>query len=425
MDALARQAQAHLSAGDEALRPAVELYLAVADQLRGRTAEAERSLTGAVADLYTAGGRYLAVNIACDLGRVRQAQADLDGALRAYEQALEIVTDAGRPLPLAGMACLGIADVLYERDDLDAAARHAADGIALCRQLAETPRLAAGLARLAWIRQARGDRAGALEAMSEAQQLAPGQVAARQVNPVPAQRAWLQLALGDVAAAADWARQYGVAIGDEPDYRAEPEHLVLARVLLAQDRPEAALALLERWLVAAIDAGRMASTIQISVLQALALAASGDQAGALRTLASALALASPQQYVRIFADEGAAMAALLGQLAAALRAGQAEAAGVPPDYLARVLAAFAPRPAVSRQPMGARAAVPGLAEPLTQRELEVLRLLDAGRSNQFISRDLTVTLDTTKKHVSHILAKLGAASRSEAVARARELRLIP
>ena len=69
--------------------------------------------------------------------------------------------------------------------------------------------------------------------------------------------------------------------------------------------------------------------------------------------------------------------------------------------------------------------MPTLAEPLTEREMEVLRLLDAGRSNQLISRDLTVTLDTTKKHVSHILAKLGAASRSEAVARARQLGLIP
>ena len=248
MDVLTRQARAHLSADNEALRPMADLYLAVADQLRGRTAEAERSLAAAVADQHTAAGRYLAVNIACDLGRVRQAQADLDGALRAFEQALEIVTDAGLPLPLAGLAYLGMADVLYERDDLDAAERHATDGIALCRQLAETPRLAAGLARLAWIRQARGDRAGALEAMTEARQLAPGQVAARQVNPVPAQRAWLQLALGDVAAASDWARQSGVSDGDEPDYTTEPEHLMLARVLLAQDRPDAALALLERWL---------------------------------------------------------------------------------------------------------------------------------------------------------------------------------
>jgi LuxR family transcriptional regulator, maltose regulon positive regulatory protein len=425
MDVLTRQAREHLSAEDEALRPMADLYLAVAAQLRGRTAEAERSLAAAVADQHTAGGRYLAVNIACDLGRARQAQADLDGALRAYEQALAIVTEAGAPPPLACLAYLGMADVLYERDLLDAAERHAADGIALCRQLAETPRLASGLARLAWIRQARGDRAGALEAMNEAQQLASRQVAAGLVSPVPAHRARLQLVLGDVAAAADWARQHGVTIGDEPDYRAEPEHLVLARVLLAQGRPEPAADLLERWLAAAVDAGRTASTIRISVLLALALAAAGDQAGALRTLGSALALACPRGYVRVFADEGAPMAALLRQVATAQRAGQAEAASVSADFLARVLAAFGPRPVVSRPAVGARAAVRGLAEPLTERELEVLRLLDAGRSNQFISRDLTVALDTTKKHVSHILAKLGAASRSEAVARARELGLIP
>jgi LuxR family transcriptional regulator, maltose regulon positive regulatory protein len=428
MEAFAQQARVRLSADDRSLRLIVDWYLAAADWLRGRLAEAEERLAGADPGPHAPGARHLAMRTACDLGEVRRARADLDGALRAYDQAVEIITEAGRTSPWAGLAYLGMAEVLYERDDMDAAARHAADGIALCRQLADNQPLASGLARLAWIRQARGDRAGALEAMAEAWQLAPGLGAAGTaglLDPVPAQRARLLLALGDVAAAADWASQRGMRTGDEPNYPTEPEHLALARVLLAQDRPREALVLLERWLAAAVDAGWTASTIQISVLQALALAASGDQAGALRTLASALALASPQQYVRIFGDEGAPMAALLGQLAAAQRAGQAEAASVPPDYLARVLAAFAARPAVSRQAMGARAAVPGLAEPLTQREMEVLRLLDAGRSNQGISRDLTVTLDTTKKHVSHILAKLGAASRSEAVARARELGLIP
>ena len=244
MDALTRRARDRLSADDQALRPMVDLYLAVADQLRGRTADAERSLAGAVADQHTAGGRYLAVSIACDLGKVRQAQGELDGALRAYQQALEIVTEAGLPLPLTGMAYLGVAEVLYERDDLDAAARHATDGIALCRQLAETQPLATGLARLAWIRHAQGDHAGALEAMNEAERLAPV-LGAGLLNPLTAQRARLQLACGDVAAAAGWAIQYGVTTSDEPDYRTEPEHLVLARVLLAQGRPDAALALLE------------------------------------------------------------------------------------------------------------------------------------------------------------------------------------
>jgi LuxR family transcriptional regulator, maltose regulon positive regulatory protein len=428
MEAFARQAGARLPADDRSLRLIVDLYLAAADWLRGQLAEAEERLVAAVARPHTVGGRHLAMQTAHDLGEVRRARADLDGALRAYDQAEEIAAEAGPPFPWAGLVHLGMAEVLYERDEMGAAARHAVDGIALCRQLADAQPLATGLTRLAWIRQAKGDRAGALEAMAEAWQLAPGlgvAGTAGPLNPVPVRRARLLLARGDVAAAADWAAQRGVSADDEPDYPTEPEHLVLARVLLAQDRPQEALALLERWLTAAVTQDRTASMIEIRGLQALALAASTDEASALRTLASALELASPGRHVRVFADEGAPMAALLSTLAEAQRAGQAEVASVPADYLDRVLAAFGQRPAVPSEAPVTRAATPGLAVPLTGRELEVLRLLAAGRSNQRITRDLTVALDTTKKHVSHILAKLGAASRTEAVARARELGLIP
>ena len=197
-------------------------------------------------------------------------------------------------------------------------------------------------------------------------------------------------------------------------------------MLLAQGRPDAALALLERWLTAAVAAGRDGQ--HDPDLHADGAGAGGQRrpASALRTLATALALACPRGYVRVFADEGAPMAALLGQVAGCPAAGQAEASSVPADYLARVLDAFGTRgPTRGRRGSGTRALAPGLTEPLTERELEVLRLLAAGRSNQRIARDLTVTLDTSKKHVSHILAKLGAASRTEAAARARELGLIP
>ena len=115
------------------------------------------------------------------------------------------------------------------------------------------------------------------------------------------------------------------------------------------------------------------------------------------------------------------MAALLGQLIAAQRTGQA-AAGVPLGYLARLQRAFGPRTPASR---GGQRPVPGMVEPLTSRELEVLELLAAGRSNQAIAGELVVTLDTVKKHVGHVLGKLGVANRTEAVARARELSLIP
>ena len=192
---------------------------------------------------------------------------------------------------------------------------------------------------------------------------------------------------------------------------------MLARLLLAQDRPGQSLALLDRLHTAAKAQNRTGSLIETGALRALALAA-GDEAGAVTTLAGALLLACPRGHVRVFADEGPPMAALLGRLIAAQRARQA-AAGVPLGYLARLQRAFASGPpAPDPGPSG-------IIEPLTSRELEVLTMMAAGRSNQAIARELVVTLDTVKKHVGHVLGKLGAANRTEAVARARELSLIP
>ena len=198
---------------------------------------------------------------------------------------------------------------------------------------------------------------------------------------------------------------------------------MLARVLLAQHDPGPALTLLRRLLDAAASQGRLGSIIEIQALRALALAARGDHASALGALAEALTLARRHGYVRVLADEGAPMRALLAQLPGA-RPGQQHAAGrIDPGYLAALVRACGPADAVPRTL--AVAAPPGLAEPLTDRELEVLRLLAAGRSNQRIAHDLVVALDTVKKHVTHVLGKLGAANRTEAAARARQLGLIP
>jgi LuxR family maltose regulon positive regulatory protein len=425
MNAFARQARSRLSDGDDALRLQVDWYLAVADWMRGRLVEAEGALTEVFGGQQAAGERYLAVRAACDLGEVRQAQGHLDAALGGYEQALQIATEAGRLLPPAGMPLLGIAEVLYEQDDLDTAAQRAAEGIALCRQLAYAQPLATGLAISARIRQAQGDLTGALETMAEAGQVAASLGAASLLNPVPAQQARLLLAHGDVRAVARWVDERGVSADDEPSYAAEAEHLVLARLLLARQRPGEALAMLSRWHAAAVSADRTGSIVQLGVMLSLAQAANGDAGRGLESLAAALSLACPRGYVRVFADEGAPLAALAERLAVALQARPDASSGLPRDCLAPVLAALRRGPVAPPVPAATRAGARGLIEPLTARELEVLRLLAAGKSNQRIAGDLVVTLDTVKKHVSHILAKLGAANRAEAVARAHKLGLVP
>jgi LuxR family transcriptional regulator, maltose regulon positive regulatory protein len=265
--------------------------------------------------------------------------------------------------------------------------------------------------------------------MEEAARVAPGLGVASTLNPVPAQRARLLLAQGDLAAAADWTRQRGLTPDDEPSYPREPEQLVLARVLLAQDRLDHALGLLERLEALAVKQQRTGSLIEIQALQALALAARGEEAAAVAALAEALRLAHPQGHVRVFADEGPPMGALLGRLLAAQREDRT-AADVPLRFLGRLARALEPAAAGAGPPATSTArspaaAVPGLVEPLSGRELEVLRLLAAGRPNQEIAEELVVALSTVKKHVTHILDKLGATNRTQATARARELGLLP
>ena len=419
-----RRARAQLGDTDFYLRTLVRANLAVTDWLRGQLGQAERSLAEALAERRAAGEGYLATRVCHDLGQVQRAQGNLDAALATYRQALDSAGEVSSQPPHLGMAHVGLAEVLYERDELAAALDHATRGVTLCRQLAFTPPLAAGLAILARIRQAHGDTAAAVAAMGEAGQVELSPQVVALFNPVPAQRARLLLAQGDVPAASQWAKAAGLSPEDEPDYPREPAYLLLARVLLAQDRPGPALTLLQRLLATAASQDRIGNVIEIQALRALALAARGDHAGALGALAEAVTLACPQGHVRVFADEGAPMRALLTRLSAARKDQRAPARDIDPDYLARLLRACG-RAGAAPPSRGAAAALPGMAEPLTDREVEVLRLLAAGRSNQRIAYELVVALDTVKKHVTHVLGKLGAANRTEAVARARQLGLIP
>jgi LuxR family transcriptional regulator, maltose regulon positive regulatory protein len=421
----AQQALTHLTDADRTLRHFARYYLAMADWLRGRLAEAEQALTGLAGEQVDAGARYL-VPLYHDLGQVQRARGHLEAALRTYEGALGIASEGGQPLPPAGIAHVDIAEVLYERGELDAALDHATQGVALSRQLGWARQLAAGQAILAWIRQARGDRPGAMAAITEADEVGPNPEVVDLFNPLPALRARLALAHGETADATRWVQQRGLGADDEPSYPREREYLVLVRVLLAQQAPQHALGLLDRLHALAAAQGRTGSVIEARALQALALHASGDQAGALGVLAEALTLGAPEGFLRVFLDEGPPMATLLHQLLAGRRQDRpAGASAVPREYLARLVEAFEQAGLPVRAPAGRGVVVAGLVEPLTARELEVLGLLAGGAPNRAIAEQLVVTPETVKKHLSHLFDKLGTANRTQAVARARQLGLLP
>jgi LuxR family maltose regulon positive regulatory protein len=413
----ATRAQALLGEDEWLLSGLVRTHLGLAEWLSGRVAEAERTFGANVTQWRAAGHHFSTAWSSHQLGEVQRVQGRLGAAFETYHALREFTAPAGRPaLPSAGIASVGMADLAYERGDLDAARHHATEGLELCRQLAYTQARATALSILARIRQADGEPVGALDAIREAIRLAPSPGL---LNPVPTRWARLVLAQGDVGAAQHWINERGLRVDEPASYPREAELLVLVRVLLAQDQPDRCLPLLERLHALAAAQGRLSSRIEVRTLQALALAAGGDEPAALTMLAEALVLGHPQGHVRLFVDEGARMRTLLVRLNAAQRSERVVGPTIPRDYLARLLGAFDGKHA---EP-GATG-VNDLVEPLTAREQEVLLLLATGSSNQGIADELVVTLDTVKKHVSRVLGKLGASNRTEAVVQARRLGLI-
>jgi LuxR family maltose regulon positive regulatory protein len=217
-----------------------------------------------------------------------------------------------------------------------------------------------------------------------------------------------------------WVRERGLSTTDDLSYLREFEHITLSRVLMARHTEEQsegskpdATRLLERLLRAAEDGERTGSVIEILVLQALAHQTEGDLSAALAPLKRAVTLAEPEGYIRVFVDEGPPMAALL---TAAAREAHGEQEGIAPSYVRRLLAAVT-------KTEGNAPASQGLIEPLSERELDVLRLLGTDLDGPDIARELIVSLSTVRTHTQKIYAKLGVNNRRAAVRRAEELNL--
>jgi LuxR family maltose regulon positive regulatory protein len=411
----ARRALDLVPADDHFRRGAAAALLGLASWASGDLEAAHRSYADGMAQLQVAGNISDAVGGVIALADIRIAQGRLREAMATYERALRLATEQGAPV-LRGTADVhvGLAELLRERNELDAATRH----LLTSQELGEHTgfpqfpyRWCVAMAR---VRAAQGDRDGALDLLDEAERRYASDFCPN-VRPVAAVRAQLWVANGRVGDALDWARAQGLSAEDDLSYLREFAHVTLARALIARYQSvrdevssRQAMRLLARLLNAAQAGERTGSAIDVLVLQALAHQARGDVLAALAPLERALALAEPEGYVRIFVDEGPPMAVLLD--ATAKR-------GIAPTYVRRLLVAF-------DTAEDSRPAQQDLIEPLSERELDVLRLLGTDLAGPEIARELMVSLNTMRTHTKNIYAKLGVNSRRAAVRRAQERGLL-
>ncbi len=396
----AHRAMEHLDPNNLPIRATGAWALGAAYEQQGDRTAAGRAYTEAMSISQAIGHTFITKLATIGLGNIQEAENRLALAAETYRHALHLFGD--QPLPITGEAHLGLARIFYEWNDLDAAQRHGQQGVHLARQFADTiDRFIIGEVFLARLMLARGDAAGAAAILTKADQDVRHRNFVHRVPEVAAAQVLTLLHQRNLGAAAQLAQTHDLPISQ-------------ARVHLAQGNAPAALEVLESLRRQVEAKGWEDERLKVMVLQAVAYHAQGDKANAVQLLGDALALAEPGGFIRLFVDEGGPMAQLLAEAAAR---------GVMPDYAGRLLAAFAAEQQTSRN-NPKRLPAQALVEPLSPRELEILRLLAVGLSNREIGERLFLALDTVKGHNRRIYSKLQVQRRTEAVARARALDLL-
>jgi LuxR family transcriptional regulator, maltose regulon positive regulatory protein len=415
----ARRALALLPEDNLDPRPFAALCLAeayrAADDL-----EAANATFAETAELGRAAGHdYIALTAMGSLAYLHMAQGRLREAEVSLRQALGFAAERGAELlPAVGRVRIAMGELLYEGDDLEGSEHELTLGTELVERAGELEVLVRGHVDLSRVRRARGDTNGALNLAHKAERLAQESGAPQAIIDAVLWKARLHLMRSDLqAAASDLERPSGV--GDVPCSTRESERISLARLLIAREDHHEALQLLDSLREMAEAADMRGNVIEILTLQALALRARDEKNRAMDVMEGALALAEPEGYVRTFVDERQPMAELLsGVLEAQQRERRGSQDRIPIHYLRKLLAAL------ERDDSSAMLPAAGLPEPLSERELEVLQLIAVGKTNRRIASELFVSVGTVKTHINNLYRKLDAHSRTQALARARELNLI-
>jgi LuxR family maltose regulon positive regulatory protein len=396
----------------------VDIYHALGDTYRrNRRWDEARSAYRRVLDLvHPPIDQLHAVHVFGALADLELQQGHLRVAADYWSKAMTAVQHPGTwgrlPLPLLGWVYVRTGELLYERDDLAGAMERASQGLERCKLGGDIRSMIAGSLLTARIHLTLGDTASAATSIEQVRPLVEDAAFVEWANRFERLQLELWLAQDRLQAAITWSeaalRQGRLA--DRPD--PEVGQLAIARVLIVQGDAAStarALKLLDPLPRLAEADGRMGVQIEALALQALAHWQRGERAEALPPLEHALRLAEPEGYLRLFADLGPSIVRLLQE---------AHGRGVMRDYVAAILAACDGR---HRTPSGSSRA---LLEPLTDRELEVLQLVAAGLTNREIAGRISISPETVKKHTGNIYGKLGARTRTEAVAIARALDIL-
>lgn len=370
----------------------------------------------------------------CLLARSQAYQGRLHEADDLLQKAVQLCHEpGGQYLGVVGLVEVETAALLCEWNDVDAALVRLKGGMDCLPMWGKADDFCLAYVTLARIQLALGNRADAAGAIEKAAQLIQTcGVFSEARSAVETAQVKMWLVQEDWSAIDRWVATLEKRFSSHDPFRYEDEltHITQARVFIAQNKPDEAIRLLSSLEESAQSGGRQGRLIEITIPKALALQETGDSGQAILALTECLALAEPSGYVRIFLDEGQPMQMLLAQWLAHASAGPLR------DYAIRLLSQFDAEPHVvtALQEKASQAGDPSarlrqsglaLVEPLSQRELEVLHLMALGRTNQEIAQELIVAPGTIKAHTASIYRKLEVANRTEAVARARQIGILP
>ncbi|MCC7446220.1 MAG: helix-turn-helix transcriptional regulator [Anaerolineae bacterium] len=406
---LATQAAEHLPP-EHPLRGTALLNIGIAHWLRGDLDPAEAALLRTKDVCLDVGNTYQAQVAMAYQGQIQWMRGLLLEAETTYRTALDLTPERWDIPDINGLF-VGLGAIQYEQNDLAAAEQNLEHGTALARQEENALVIIGGLTWQAFAANAKHDLPRARQLVAEAAQIAEkAKIDWVWVAPSLAAQ-WSQLALlqGDLAAARRWLVGIDSRKNDAPPLQREAEQVALARLATAEDRPDEARLILEPLLENARKHRQNLSVIRASILLALALRNNTERAFSL--LEQALEMAEPEGFVRLFVDEGEPLRLLLEQLVNRRESSIRTYAGLLLRACSRVTAASMP-------------AAKQLPEPLSAREMEVLRLLSEGHSSNEIAQKLIISVETARKHIKNIYGKLDVHSQFEAIRRAQELDLI-